>query len=306
MRIIFAGTPNVAIPTLEVLITSGYEVVGVLTREDSPVGRKKVITPSPVASFAEFHGLPVFKANVLSPDFEQTIRDLKADVGIVIAFGALLPTTFLNTTQHGWFNLHFSQLPTYRGAAPAQWAIRNGDSSTGSTLFKIDEGLDTGDVFSTTQSEILPDETSGQLLERMSHECGEQVLSLLAALEKSGSVPLTPQQGDASLAPKLRSDDGRLNLSYPSSIVYDRFRSVTPEPGAFILITGERLKIITARHEPEISLPQSTISEHDNQVYLGCSHGALRLLEVQPAGKKSMKANDWWRGINVDALEVNK
>jgi methionyl-tRNA formyltransferase len=306
MRIIFAGTPNVAIPTLELLITSGYEVVGVLTREDSPVGRKKVITPSPVASFAELHGLPVFKANVLSPDFEQIIRDLKADVGIVIAFGALLTTTFLNTTEHGWFNLHFSQLPTYRGAAPAQWAIRNGDSSTGSTLFKIDEGLDTGDVFSTTQCEILPDETSGQLLERMSHECGKQVLSLLAAIENSGSVPLMPQQGDASLAPKLRSEDGQLDLSYPSSIVYDRFRSVTPEPGAFILITGERFKIITARHEPEISLPQSTIAEHDNQVYLGCSHGALRLLEVQPAGKKSMKANDWWRGIHVDSLEVDK
>lgn len=306
MKIVFAGTPSVAIPTLEQLIYSGHEVVAVVTREDSPIGRKKILTPSPVASFAEVHGLRIFKANVLSPEIEQTIRDLQADVGIVIAFGALLPATFLTTTQKGWFNLHFSQLPSYRGAAPAQWAIRNGETSTGSTLFKIDEGLDTGDVFSERLCEIYSDETSGQLLERLSHKCGAQVLSLLTAFEKFGAVDLTPQQGEASYAPKLRSEDGKLVLSLPSSNVYDTFRSVTPEPGAFILIQGERLKIISARHEPELSLPSSTISMDDNHVYVGCSQGAIRLLEVQPSGKKVMNALDWWRGIHRDFLEVDK
>ena len=304
MKIVFAGTPSLAIPTLDQLIASGHEVVGVLTREDSPFGRKKVLTPSPVASFSEIHGLKVLKKNVMTAEIEQTIRDLNADVGIVIAFGALLPLSFLNTTQLGWFNIHFSRLPQYRGAAPAQWAIRNGDTSTGSSLFKIDEGLDTGDVFSETLCEINPDETSGQLLERMSYECVQQVLSLINAFE-SGSFTLTPQEGEVSYASKLLSEDGKLDLSFPSSVVYDTFRSVTPEPGAFVLINGERLKIIAARHEPEETLPLSTISEHDNHVYMGCSKGALRLLELQPAGKRTMNAQDWWKGIHVDSLEVN-
>lgn len=306
MKVVFAGTPQVAIPTLEQMITSGYDIVGVLTREDSLFGRKKVLTPSPVAVFAENHGLQVFKSNVLTADIEHKIRELQADVGIVIAFGALLTPSFLTTTQHGWFNLHFSCLPKYRGAAPAQWAIRNGDTTTGCTLFKIDEGLDTGDIFSEFLVEIYPEETSGQLLERMSIECGNQVLSFLAAFEEKGSLALTPQQGEVSYAPKLRSEDGKLELSYPSFAVYDIFRSVTPEPGAYVLTHGERLKIIAAKHAPEITLPSSTVSAQNNLVYMGCSVGALHLLEVQPAGKKSMNAQDWWRGIQMESLEVNR
>ena len=306
MKVVFAGTPSVALPTLELLLSSGHEVVGVLTREDSLIGRKKILTPSPVAVFAQSRGLPVIKANVMTEEIVQTVRNLDADVGIVIAFGALLPGSFLSTTKHGWYNLHFSRLPRYRGAAPAQWAIRNGDFLTGSTLFKIDQGLDTGEIYSIVDYDIYPDETSGELLERMSIDCAQQVLSFVDSCERDGDLLLSPQNGEATYAHKLRSEDGYLDLSFPSPVVYDKFRSVTPEPGAFVLLNGERIKICVARHAPDASVSPFTFSTSDNNVFLGCSSGALLVNLVQPAGKKIMRAQDWWRGLHVDSLEVDQ
>lgn len=305
MKVLFAGTPSVAIPALEQILSSTHEVVGVITREDSITGRKKILTPSPVALYAQSQGIPVIKSNVVTTDVKENVEKLHADIGIVIAFGSLLPASFLETTQQGWFNVHFSILPQYRGAAPAQWAIRNGDHTTGSTLFKINEGLDTGDVYSVVNFSIGADETTGELLERMSIDCAQQVISLLDNCELHGEPTLFAQKGEVSFAPKLVSTDGRLNPSMSSAAVYNVFRSVTPDPGAFVMITGERLKIHSARHNPDFLGNAGRISEHNNAIYLSCSEGSLELHLVQPSGKKPMSAQDWWRGVHKDFIEVD-
>lgn len=304
MKLIFAGTPEAAVPTLEALISSGFEVVAVLTRPDAPQGRKRILTPSPVAQVAIAQGIPVIYANRIDDEVQKAIDESAADLGVVVAYGALLPQHTLDSLKLGWINLHFSSLPQWRGAAPVQWQVISGATQAGSSVFQLVKELDAGDVFDSREWPILPDETAGELLTRLSVLGAQQVLDVVTSLD-SGTAHPNPQQGESTYARKLSLEDGHLNLSLDSEAVYNQFRGVTPEPGAFVLIADERLKIIEARLGSNEEVIPSVITSVSKKLYLGCATGSIELLSVQPAGKQAMSAMDWFRGLRQEVVHVS-
>lgn len=303
MKIIFAGTPDAAVPTLKALLSQGMNVVAVLTRPDSPQGRKKVLTPSPVAVVARDASIPVIYANRIDEEKQSLIDSYAPDLGVVVAYGALLPQHTLDAPKHGWINLHFSSLPAWRGAAPVQWQVLSGATKAGSSVFSLVKELDAGDIFDVCEYAINPDETSGELLQRLSELGADQVLSVVESIE-SGTATSQAQKGDISYARKLESADGHLALS-SARHAYNQFRGVTPEPGAFVLFNNERLKILEARLAEAVQLPSGVIRSIDKNLYLGCSEGALELRTIQPFGKQPMSAMDWFRGLRQEEVIVS-
>lgn len=304
MKIIFAGTPEAAVPTLHALLESTFEVVAVLTRPDAPHGRKKILTPSPVAQLAQVHNVPVIYANRIEETIQSEIDSFKADLGVVVAYGALLPEYTLDSLVMGWINLHFSTLPSWRGAAPVQWQLISGAEVAGSSVFKLVKELDAGDVFDVREYGIDPDETSGELLTRLSLLGAKQIVDVVSALE-AGDAESQAQQGVTSYARKLILEDGHLDLSMNSSNVYNQFRGVTPEPGAFCLVGEDRLKVLDAKLETDIEIPPFQIVAVGKQLFLGCNSGSLELKTVQPAGKQAMSAMDWFRGLRQEVVKVS-
>lgn len=304
VKIIFAGTPEAAVPTLEALISSDFEVVAVLTRPDAPQGRKHILTPSPVAQVAIAQGIPVIYANRIDDEVQKAIEDSAADLGVVVAYGALLPQQTLDSVKLGWINLHFSTLPHWRGAAPVQWQVISGASQAGSSVFQLVQELDAGDVYDSREWPILPDETAGELLTRLSVLGAQQVLDVVRSIDTRFAEP-KPQIGESTYARKLSLEDGHLNLSQDSESVYNQFRGVTPEPGAFVLFGDERLKIIEARLGTDEEVVPSAITSVSKKLYLGCVTGSLELISVQPAGKQGMSAMDWFRGLRQEVVHVS-
>lgn len=304
VKIIFAGTPEAAVPTLEALISSDFEVVAVLTRPDAPQGRKRILTPSPVAQLAIAQGIPVIYANRIEDEVQKAIEDSAADLGVVVAYGALLPQQTLDSMKLGWINLHFSTLPHWRGAAPVQWQVISGASQAGSSVFQLVQKLDAGDVYDSREWPILPDETAGELLTRLSVLGAQQVLDVVRSIDTRFAEP-KPQIGESTYARKLSLEDGHLNLSQDSESVYNQFRGVTPEPGAFVLFGDERLKIIEARLGTDEEVVPSAITSVSKKLYLGCVTGSLELISVQPAGKQGMSAMDWFRGLRQEVVHVS-
>ncbi|MDH6239384.1 methionyl-tRNA formyltransferase [Aurantimicrobium minutum] len=304
MKIIFAGTPEAAVPTLEALISSDFEVVAVLTRPDAPQGRKRILTPSPVAQVAIAQGIPVIYANRIEDEVQKAIEDSAADLGVVVAYGALLPQQTLDSVKLGWINLHFSTLPHWRGAAPVQWQVISGASQAGSSVFQLVQKLDAGDVYDSREWPILPDETAGELLTRLSVLGAQQVLDVVRSIDARFAEP-KPQIGESTYARKLSLEDGHLNLSRDSESVYNQFRGVTPEPGAFVLFGDERIKIIEARLGTDEEVVPSAITSVSKKLYLGCVTGSLELISVQPAGKQGMSAMDWFRGLRQEVVHVS-
>ncbi len=304
MKIIFAGTPEAAVPTLTSLLNSSFDVVAVLTRPDAPQGRKRILTPSPVAQVALTHGVPVIYANRIDTEVQAHIDSFQAELGVVDAYGALLPENTLDSLKHGWINLHFSSLPSWRGAAPVQWELLSGEGLAGSSVFKLVKELDAGDVFDTRTWPILPNETSGELLERLSHLGSQQVLDV-CELIYAGTARALPQSGEISYARKLSLEDGRLNLTKDSTEVFNQYRGVTPEPGAFVVIGEERLKVLNALKGGNQLVPPAQIVSVEKKLFLGCASGALELITVQPFGKKAMSAMDWFRGLRQEVVHVS-
>jgi len=293
---VFAGTPAVAVPTLDALAASRHEIVGVVTREDAPLGRKRVLTPSPVAVRAAELGLPVVKANRLRDPETEAVAALAPDLGVIVAYGGLLRAPMLAAPRRGWINLHFSELPRWRGAAPVQRAVMAGDAETGSAVFQLVEELDAGDVFSLARRPIGADETAGEVLEALALSGAAQLASVVDAIA-DGTAAATAQSGEPTIAAKLAIDDARLPLAEPGDRVYARLRGVTPEPGAFALLGDERFKIHAARLARGADrLEPGRFGSRGGKVYLGTGSHPLELLTVQPAGKKAMSAADWWRG----------
>lgn len=296
MRIIFAGTPEVAVPTLRSLVAAGEDVCAVLTRPDAPLGRKRILTPSPVASAALELGIPVVRAARIDAAVSAELASYRADLGVVVAYGGLLPDSALSATSQGWINLHFSDLPAWRGAAPVQWSIISGDTKIGTTVFSLVAELDAGDVYSAALSPIGVDETAGELLSRLSISGAMQVCDVVRSLELGTALAL-PQSGDPTYARKLTLEDARLMMDAPADMVYAQIRGVTPEPGAYVEISGERLKIHRGAIPPDAPVvPAGHIELHSKRVWLGTTTQALELLQVQPAGKPRMLATDWFRG----------
>ena len=297
MRILFAGTPAVAVPSLDALVKAGFEIVAVLTRPDAPVGRKRILTPSPVAVRAMELGIEVIRAAKVDAETTSRIAEFRPDVAAIVAYGGIVPKAALGVPTHGWVNLHFSLLPAWRGAAPVQRSIIAGDDVTGAATFQLEEGLDTGPVFGTLTETVRPEDTAGDLLERLSISGAVLLSQTLSAIDAGQAAP-QPQHGEVSLAPKLTLDDGRLDWQQPALAVNRRARGVTPEPGAWTTLEGQRIKLEPVKLRPEIKdLAPGSIRVDGKSVVVGTGSHAVELGRVQPAGKKMMSSADWARGL---------
>lgn len=309
MRILFAGTPEPAVASLNALIKAGHNVVGVLTRTDAKVGRKRTLTPSPVAVRAEELGLPIIKIDRFStPDSDEAIdhiTKLQPDIGAVVAYGGLLPQTVLELLPKGWVNLHFSLLPAYRGAAPVQWAIINQETQTGAAVFQLEAGLDTGPVFASLTRDLRPEDTAGEVLTDLAFSGGELLADTLTEIAR-GTAIATQQQGDVSWAPKITSHQVKIDPAQPAEAVRGLINGASPAPGAWgMLETADsapaRFKIGGARRvaeHPDHQLPAGTFILEPKRVLLVCQDGVIELTDVQPSGKKMMRATDWARGVD--------
>jgi methionyl-tRNA formyltransferase len=299
MRLLFAGTPDPAVPSLHALRNSDHEVVAVLTRPDAPAGRGGRIASSPVAVAARGLGIPLLQPiSIRTDEFAAELRDLRVDAVAVVAYGALIPASLLTVPRHGWINLHFSLLPSWRGAAPVQAAIRAGDEITGASTFAIEKGLDTGPVYGTVTEPIGPNDTAGALLDRLA-ESGARLLVATMDGIADGSLMPQPQPADGiSLAAKVNTEDARVDFAAPALAVHRLVRSVTPEPGAWVPSRWGRLGLgpVEVVPEPPEPLAPGRLAVGKREVLVGTGSGAVRLGTVQPPGKRPMPAADWARG----------
>jgi methionyl-tRNA formyltransferase len=320
MRVVFAGTPRAAEPSLEAILRSRHEVAAVITRPDAPAGRGRRPAVSPVGERAAEAGLELLKpARVRDPEFLDRLRAIAPDCCPVTAYGALLPQSALDIPPHGWVNLHFSLLPAWRGAAPVQHAVLHGDDVTGATTFRIVKELDAGPVFGVVTEPIRPDDTAGDLLGRIAMSGAELLVATLDGIE-SGELRPQPQPADGvSLAPKIGVADARVDWALPAVAIGRLIRACTPAPGAWTELNGTRLKLgpVTEAAGPgEPGTPGLGTGEPGTPalgpgelradragVLAGTGTGPVRLGEVQPAGKRRMTAGEWARGLHLDARE---
>ncbi|MET9698641.1 methionyl-tRNA formyltransferase [Streptomyces sp. NPDC006529] len=302
MKLVFAGTPEVAVPALDALLASGrHEVAAVVTRPDAPAGRGRRLVASPVAERAEEAGIEVLKpVRPRDEEFQARLREIGPDCCPVVAYGALLPKSALEIPRLGWVNLHFSLLPAWRGAAPVQHSIMAGDEVTGASTFLIEEGLDSGPVYGILTEEIRPTDTSGDLLTRLAF-AGAGLLSATMDGIEDGTLRAVEQRPEGiSLAPKISVEDARVDWTAPALRADRVVRGCTPAPGAWTVFRGERLKIISmALVTDRTDLTPGELAPAKNNVYVGTGSHAVELLWVQPQGKKPMKAADWARGVRI-------
>jgi len=305
LRLLFAGTPAPAVPSLEAVLASGHEVVAVLTRPDARAGRGRTVHRSPVAERADAAGIPVLQPrSPREPEFLEQLADLAVDCAPVVAYGALVPQAALDLPAHGWVNLHFSLLPAWRGAAPVQHAIMAGDELTGASTFLLEAGLDTGPVFGMVTEPIGPRDTAGDLLGRLAVSGAGLLVATLDGIA-DGSLVAAPQPSDGiSLAPRIETADAHVDWSLPAYAVDRRIRGVTPAPGAWTTWRGDRLRLGPVELVPDApELSPGEVTAGSAGVLVGTGNGAVRLGFVQPAGKRMFPAADWARGARPGAGE---
>ncbi|MFJ5550677.1 methionyl-tRNA formyltransferase [Streptomyces sp. NPDC093225] len=306
MKLVFAGTPEVAVPALDALIASErHEVAAVVTRPDAPAGRGRRLVASPVAQRAEEAGIEVLKpTRPRDPEFQARLREIAPDCCPVVAYGALLPKSALDIPAHGWVNLHFSLLPAWRGAAPVQHSIMAGDEVTGASTFLIEEGLDSGPLYGVLTEQVRPTDTSGDLLTRLAF-AGAGLLAATMDGIADGALRAVPQPAEGiSLAPKITVEDAKVDWAVPAMRVDRVVRGCNPAPGAWTVFRGERLKLISVGLLPErTDLAAGELAGAKNNVYVGTGSHAVELLWVQPQGKKPMRGADWARGVRLTAAD---
>ncbi|MEJ6554308.1 methionyl-tRNA formyltransferase [Microbacterium esteraromaticum] len=296
MRLVFAGTPAAAVPTLRAL-AARHEIAAVITRPDAPLGRRRVLTPSPVAEAAEQLGLPIIKAARLDDAVTEQIAALDASLGVIVAYGGIVREPLLSTPEKGWINLHFSLLPQWRGAAPVQRALIAGDAELGVSVFQLVPALDAGDVFAMRPVSLPDGATADVALGVLADDGAALTLDVVDAIA-DGTAQARPQQGAPTLAPKLALDDGALDWAQPLERVYARYRGVTSEPGAHTTLDGVRLKILAAAPASSADpLDAGRLRAARDAVLIGTGTAPLAVTRVQPAGKGPMNAVDWWRGL---------
>ncbi|WP_351224265.1 methionyl-tRNA formyltransferase [Streptomyces sp. NPDC002133] len=302
MKLVFAGTPEVAVPALDALIASDrHEVAAVVTRPDAPAGRGRRLVASPVAQRAEEAGIEVLKpVRPRDEDFLARLREIAPDCCPVVAYGALLPRVALDIPAKGWVNLHFSLLPAWRGAAPVQHAILAGDEMTGASTFQIEEGLDSGPVYGVITEHVRPTDTSGDLLTRLAFAGSGLLAATMDGIE-DGTLKAVPQPtAGVTLAPKLTVEAAQVDWHAPALRVDRVVRGCTPAPGAWTAFRGERLKLVNVHLHPDrAELAPGELMVGKNHVYAGTGSHAVELLWVQPQGKKPMPAADWARGVRI-------
>jgi len=299
MRIGVAATPDVAIPTLDWLLQSEHSLELVITQPDKPAGRGRTLSQSIVGDWAVAHGISLFKPS--SPDdLIGKIEDL--DLILTIGYGVLLPERILSLPKHGFLNLHFSLLPAYRGAAPAQRALQNGELKTGVSVFQLDKGMDTGPIYSQATIDIQPSWRSVELLNELA-KVGVQSVSEALLLVKQGQTP-TIQSGNSSIAPKISKAEAKIDFTTSALQVVNAIRAFTYEPGAWTTWKGEPFKITSARLASEHNFPTGTLATIEGSVFVGTKDGAVEILTVIPSGKKEMTASEWARGARLSGGEL--
>ncbi len=304
LRIVFLGTPEFATTSLNTLLQSKHEVVGVVTAPDKPAGRGQQLNESDVKKFAVQHELKLFQPEKLRDEhFIQELKDLNADLFVVVAF-RMLPEVVWNMPRLGTLNLHGSLLPQYRGAAPIQWAVMNGETETGCTTFRLKHEIDTGEVLGQHKMSIAPNETAGELYERMMHEGADLLVRTLDLLEEEKVEPIAQEElitNELKHAPKLLKEDGRVRLTDTPAVVHNRVRGVTPFPGAFTIFPGKILKIHKGLpEETEHSFELGSFhSDNKNFLKLAVNEGYYNLFEVQLEGKRRISVEEFLRGVTV-------
>jgi methionyl-tRNA formyltransferase len=296
LRLVFAGSPAAAVPSLRALAATGHDVVSVITRADSPQGRKGVLAETPVAAAAAELGIPVIKANRLAGEVTDAVLALAPDLGVIVAYGGLVREPLLSMPRLGWINLHFSLLPRWRGAAPVQRAIIAGDDLTGATVFQLVPELDAGDVFGRMTEPIGRHQTAGSLLGSLAQSGAALLVRVVDAIAEGTARP-EPQDGDVTLAPKLTVVDGEIDWSQPAETVDALIRGVTPEPGASTIVDGARLKVLDATIARDVPrLEPGVFALSGKAVLVGTATQPIELLRLHPAGRNAMGAASWWRG----------
>jgi methionyl-tRNA formyltransferase len=309
MRIVFAGTPEVTLPSLDALAASSHELVAVVTRPDAPAGRGRKVLRSPAGAWADERGIEVLTPQrPREPEFQERLRELAPDCCPVVAYGALVPSSALEIPKHGWVNLHFSLLPAWRGAAPVQHAVLHGDEVTGASVFELEAGMDTGPVYGTLTEQIRATDTSGDLLARLATEGAGLLVAVLDAIE-AGTARAHPQPADGiSMAPKISVEDARIRWGDPAFAVDRRIRACTPAPGPWTTFREERVKLGPVTTQPPkldggSSVPPGALLVERNRVLVGTATSPVVLGQVQAPGKKPMAADAWARGARVESGE---
>ena len=305
MKVLFMGTPDFAVSTLKAIIEAGHEVIGVVTQPDKPVGRGKKIRFSPVKEEALLHDIPVFQPRkVRDPEVVKELSGLGADVGVVVAFGQILPKSLLDAPKYGCLNVHASLLPAYRGAAPIQWAILNGDEETGVTIMQMDAGLDTGDILTKETVKIESDETGGSLHDKLSEVGGRLLVETLALIEQGKLEPVKQGETTTEYASMLTKELGHIDWNRDALEIDRKVRGLSPWPSAYTRVNGKTFKIWSSEVvEGDGSAPGTIIQKDRGKLVIACGSGALSLREVQMEGKKRMGIEDFLRGCGEIALE---
>jgi methionyl-tRNA formyltransferase len=311
MRLVFAGTPQAAVPALDALLKSGHEVAAVVTRPDAPAGRGLHLEPSPVAQRAAEAGVEVLKpARPRDPDFTGRLQQIAPDCVPITAYGALIPQPVLDIPAQGWVNLHFSLLPAWRGAAPVQHAILHGDDITGATTFRLVKELDAGPVFGVVTEPIRPADTAGDLLGRLAVSGAGLLVATLDGIE-SGQLEARPQPAEGvSLAPKITAGDARVRWDQPATAVDRQIRACTPGPGAWAMLGDARLKLWPVTPAPGDAAAAGSLTPGEvrilrSGVLAGTATTPVGLGDVQPPGKRRMRAGDWARGLRQDSVVLS-
>ena len=295
MKLVFMGTPDIAATALKALLDAGHEVTGVFTREDKPVGRKQLLTAPPVKQLAAARGIPVFQPKTLRDGAaEKTLRELAPELIVVVAYGRILPKEILSLPKYGCINLHVSLLPKYRGSAPIQWAVLNGDRETGVTIMQMDEGVDTGDIITVAPAEIGPEETSADVFEKVA-ALGARTLSDTVAAIGEGHISRTKQDpAGASLAPPLTKEMAPFDFAQDARALHNKIRGLYPWPVAQFTCAGVPVKVNRARAVEGSGAPGEVLAL--KPLTVACGAGALELLELVPRGKRPMTGQEWAAG----------
>lgn len=300
MRILFMGTPDIAAASLAAILEAGHEVCGVFTREDKPVGRKQILTAPPVKQLALEHNLPVYQPKTLrTEEVQQQIRELAPELIVVVAYGRILPPEVLCVPPKGCINLHVSLLPKYRGAAPVQWSVINGDKETGVSIMYLDEGLDTGDILNVAPVTIGPEETSGELFERITAQGAKTLVETIASIAEGTAVRTPQDHSKATLAPPLTKEMARFAFDQPAQKLHDLVRGMNPWPVAYFEQEGKKIKVRKSHVAAGNGAPGTVLSI--KPLTIACAEGALELDEVVPEGSKPMAGSAWAAGRRLKA-----
>lgn len=300
MKLVFCGTPQFAVPSLEKLVQSGFAVALVVSQPDRPQGRGMELAAPPVKQSAMKLGLPVIQPERIkkNEEFQQQLRDLQAEAIIVVGYGRIIPPWMLQLPRYGNINVHASLLPKYRGAAPIQWAIAGGETITGVTTMRLDEGLDTGNILLQQETPVLPEDTAVSLAPRLAYLGADLLIETLQGLAQGSIFPIPQDHSLATLAPILKREDGLINFTRTAREIHNRLRGFQPWPGAYTLFRGKNLKIVAAQPaQGPVAAAPGTLAIRDDRLLAGCSSGTvLELLQVQPEGKKAMTAREFLSG----------